>query len=131
VSSPGTSEHTLTPLGTPGGVKMVAIKLNATTALNIELRTKAGLDADTCWQVLLFYTVGINIPSSKGPIRVVDPVKGRGYSQGAGGKLLGAAQDLRRGAKTVNLAQYGVSVKVNGLQGGNYKLTVSKTASAS
>jgi hypothetical protein len=48
VSSPGTSEHTLTPLGTPGGVKMVAIKLNATTALNIELRTKAGLDADTC-----------------------------------------------------------------------------------
>ncbi len=30
----------------------------------------------------------------------------------------------------VSLAQYGTTVKVNGLQGETYKLTVSKTASA-
>jgi hypothetical protein len=130
VSGPGTLEHTLTPLGSPGGVKVVVIKLNATMALNIVLRTQAGLDADTCSQGLLFYTVGVNVPSGKGPIRVVDTANGKGCSAGRGGKLSGAAQDFRKGVKMVGLAQCGISVKVNGLQGENYKLTVSKTASA-
>jgi hypothetical protein len=128
VSSSGTSEYTLTPLGSPGGTKMVAIKLNSTTSLNIELRTKSGIDSDTCSQGLLFYTVGTNIPTGKGPIRVIDPANGRGCNAGRGGQLTGAAQDFRRGINTVNLTQYGVSVKVNGLQGENYKLTVSRTS---
>jgi hypothetical protein len=90
VSGPGASEHALTPLDSPSGVKM-AVKLNATPALNIELRTKSGLDADACSQKLLFYTVGVNIPSGNGSIRVVDPANGRGCSQSRGEKLSGAA----------------------------------------
>ena len=44
VSQPGTSEHSITPLGTPGGTKMVVVRTGLTTAYVVEFRTKLGVD---------------------------------------------------------------------------------------
>jgi hypothetical protein len=126
VSASGSSEHTIAPLETPGGVKMISIKLNDTTALNMELRTKAGVDVDTCSQGLLFYTVNTALSSGRGPLAVIDPrsKKSWGCNPSRGGPLTGAAIDYSKGEKEVSLPQYGVKVDITGINGGTYKVNV-------
>src|ERR1700749_4293517 len=77
IADPGISRHLITPLEKPGGVKMVTVRLNGTAALAIELRTKRGLDRESCSEGLLVYTIKTAGPSGSGPIRVID-IKGIG-----------------------------------------------------
>jgi len=129
ISSKGTSQHTLSPLGAKGGIKIVNIKLSESTVLAIELRTKTGLDVDTCSQGLLFYIVDMSKLGGKGPITVVDPraTKVRACSAQRGGQLSAAAMDFAKGEKDISLLQYGVRVLVTGTDAGRYKFSVTQS----
>ncbi|HEU5108762.1 MAG TPA: hypothetical protein VFT95_09415, partial [Micromonosporaceae bacterium] len=72
VNAPGTTQHTLTPLSAPGGVKAVVVRTGTTTALVAEVRTRAGLDAAACDTGVLIYRVDSAVNSGSGPVRVVD-----------------------------------------------------------
>jgi hypothetical protein len=132
VTSTGKSEHTLTPLSATGGIKLVSIKLNSTTALNIEYRTRSGVDTGTCSEGLLFYTANAARPTLQVPYQVLDPHanKGKGCGPqsgpGANGPLSSAAMDFNKGEKTILLPQYGVKVEVSSGSANSYKFTVEK-----
>jgi hypothetical protein len=132
VTSNGKSEHTLTPLSVTGGMKLVSIKLNSTTALNIEYRTRSGVDGGTCSEGLLFYTANAAKATLQAPYRVLDPhaTKGRGCGPqsgpGANGPLSSAAMDFRKGEKAILLPQYGVKVEVTSGSADSYEFTLEK-----
>lgn len=70
----GTTEHILTPLGLPGGTKIVVVPSD-TPGVNfvVEYRAKAGLDADTIpYSGLLMYKTDCSIRSLVGPLAVVN-----------------------------------------------------------
>jgi hypothetical protein len=132
VTSTGKSEHTLTPLSATGGMKLVSIKLNSTTVLNIEYRTRSGVDSETCSEGLLFYTANAAKATLKAPYLVLDPhtnkVRGCGPQSGPGanGPLSSAAMDFRKGEKIIQLSPYGVKVEVSSASGSSYKFIVEK-----
>jgi hypothetical protein len=132
ITSPGKSEHTLTPLSATGGIKLVSIKVNSTTALNIEYRTRSGVDKETCSEGLLFYVANAAKPTLQVPYRVLDPhtKKGKGCGPqngpGANGPLSSAAMDFSKGEKSIQLPEYGVKVEVSSGSAGTYKFTVEK-----
>jgi hypothetical protein len=132
VSSTGKSEHTLTPLSVTGGTKLVSIKLNSTTVLNIEYRTRSGVDKGTCSEGLLFYTANAAKPTLQVPVLVLDPHanKGKGCGPQTGpagnGPLSSAAMDFTKGEKSILLPQYGVKVEVSSGSQDTYKFTVEK-----
>jgi hypothetical protein len=132
VTSAGKSEHTLTPLSVTGGIKLVSVKLNSTTALNIEYRTRSGVDKETCSEGLLFYLANAAKATLQVPYLVLDPHanKGRGCGPqngpGANGPLSSAAMDFSKGDKTITFSQYGVKVEVSSGSGSSYKFTVEK-----
>ena len=125
ITTPGTSTHTLSPLSVKGGIKMVAVKLNASTLLAIELRTKSGVDSGACSEGLLFYTVAADKSSGRGCLVVHDPrpVKATGC-QSKGGPLTSAAMNFAKGEKEINLPSLGVNVKITGAASGSYQFTV-------
>jgi hypothetical protein len=129
VADPGRSRHMITPLEIEGGVKMVVVRLNSTTALAIELRNAVELDRAACSEGLLFYTVHTDIPSGKGPIRVLDPkhrLLGRGCEPNRGGPLTSAAisQLDAFGGWPIELPEYGVKVWIEVKLGDNYIISV-------
>ena len=110
VSGPGSTTHSLTPLGVTGGVKAVVVKKNATSVLVAELRTAIGLDAKLCAPGVLLYTVSTTVASGKGPIRVVDTTpSSRGC---AGEKLNDAALPLKAPGSPFAVPGWGVNVTV-------------------
>jgi hypothetical protein len=124
ISDPGGSRHMITPLETPGGVKMVVVRLNSTTALAIELRNAVELDHAACSEGLLFYTVHTDIPTGKGPIRVLDPKHrmGRGCEPNRGGPLTSAAVNILDAFSgwTIELSQYCIKVWIEAKLEDNY-----------
>jgi hypothetical protein len=132
VTSKGKSEHTLTPLSVTGGTKLVSIKLSATTALNIEYRSRSGVDKGTCSEGLLFYTVNAAKATLQAPVQVLDPHAKRGKGcgpqsgPGANGPLSSAAMDFSKGEKSILLSQYGVKVEVSSGSADSYKFTVER-----
>jgi M6 family metalloprotease-like protein len=125
ITASGTSQHTLSPLGVKGGNKMVAVKLSATTLLAIELRTKVNLDAGTCSEGLLFYTVSPDKGSGRGCVVVQDPRPRKARACGSrGGPLSAAAMNFAKGERDINLPEFGVSVKITGAANSNYQFTV-------
>ena len=104
---------------------MVAVKLNASTLLAIELRTKSGVDSGACSEGLLFYTVAADKSSGRGCLVVHDPrpVKATGC-QSKGGPLTSAAMNFAKGEKEINLPSLGVNVKITGAASGSYQFTV-------
>ncbi|MFJ4472842.1 M6 family metalloprotease domain-containing protein [Streptomyces sp. NPDC089424] len=71
-SSPGTTEHTLTPLARPGGVKLIFIPIDRRSGYAVELRTRDGNDEAVCRPGLLIYKVDAEVDTGRGPIRVYD-----------------------------------------------------------
>lgn len=65
-------EHTLTPLSTPGGTKIVVIPTSHRTALVVEARIRGLLDPAVCRPGVLIYRVATHVPSGRGPLRIVD-----------------------------------------------------------
>lgn len=127
VSAKGTSKHIITPLEKTGGVKAAAVKLNTTKAFVVELRTTAAYSA-SCSIGLVGYvinTVGSNTNPNGAPIEVLDPhTTGRGCSPKRGGKLTGAAVNFAMGKKVMSFPRYGVKVAIDGVEDGNYEITI-------
>ncbi|MFI1620313.1 M6 family metalloprotease domain-containing protein [Streptomyces lydicus] len=65
-------EHTLTPIASPDGTKIVVIPTSPHTALVAEARTRGLLDPAVCRPGILLYHVATDIPSGGGPLRIVD-----------------------------------------------------------
>ncbi|KAF2417706.1 M6 metalloprotease [Tothia fuscella] len=125
ITMKGSSQQTISPLHVKGGTKMVAIKLNETTLLGIELRTKGGNDVRTCSEGLVFYTIAVDKGSGRGCLVVHDPRPSKAKECSArGGQLSGAAMDFGKGEKDISLPQLGVTVKVTGNVDGNYQFTI-------
>ncbi|MGW2628365.1 M6 family metalloprotease domain-containing protein [Streptomyces chattanoogensis] len=66
------SEHTLTPVSTPGGTKIIVIPTSSRSALVAEARTRGPLDPTVCRPGVLVYRVTPHTASGRGPVRVVD-----------------------------------------------------------
>ena len=126
IADAGKSRHLITPLEKSGGVKMVAVRLNGTAALVIELRTKRGLDRDSCSEGLLFYTINTAVPSGSGPIRVIDTkgILGRGCDSARGGPLTNAAFSYADYKRDIEIPRYRVKVRIDGLQEDGYWISV-------
>ncbi|MGW1374764.1 M6 family metalloprotease domain-containing protein [Streptomyces sp. NPDC002446] len=65
-------EHTLTPVSTPGGAKIVVVPTSPHTALVVEARTRGLLEPAVCRPGVLVYRVATDVPSGRGPLRVID-----------------------------------------------------------
>ncbi|MDT3398503.1 M6 family metalloprotease domain-containing protein [Streptomyces sp. B1866] len=72
----GGSAHTLSPLGRPGGTKLVVVPLSATEALTAEARTDEGNDDRVCRPGVLISRVDTRTGSGGGPVRVADATPG-------------------------------------------------------
>ncbi|MGG7573282.1 M6 family metalloprotease domain-containing protein [Streptomyces sirii] len=66
------AEHTLTPISVPGGTKIVVIPTSPHTALVVEARARGLLEPAVCRPGVLVYRVATDVPSGRGPLRVVD-----------------------------------------------------------
>ncbi|MDJ1135319.1 peptidase M6 [Streptomyces iconiensis] len=81
VTTPGTTEHTLAPVSSPGA-GITVIRTGRHSAIVAEARTRSGLDRDICAEGVLLYRVDSRVPTGEGPVRVVDS---RPHSAGGAG----------------------------------------------
>ncbi|KUJ69334.1 peptidase M6 [Streptomyces albus subsp. albus] len=81
VHSPGTTVHTIEPVGaplTPGvpgsdnRTRLVVVRTGLTSALAIEARGTYANDAGLCAEGVLVYRVRSDVPSGEGPVEVLD-----------------------------------------------------------
>lgn len=70
VTTPGTTEHHISPVETAGGTKMTVIPNGPTSAVAVEVRAKEGVDREACRTGVLVYSVDTTVPTGEGPIRV-------------------------------------------------------------
>jgi M6 family metalloprotease-like protein len=68
----GTLRQALTPVESPGGVKLLVVALDDRTAYAVEVRARRGNDAAGCTEGVLVYRVRSDRGSGDAPIRVVD-----------------------------------------------------------
>ena len=111
VSGAGSSAHTVTALGKPGGVKAVVVRRNSTAVLVAELRTKSGLDSAVCAPGVLLYTVSTAVETGKGSIRVLDATPG---SKGCAADELNDAPLSLKGVSSYTVSNWGVKITVTG-----------------
>ncbi len=72
VEHPGTVTRSLSPVETPGGVKLVVVRVDATDSIALEARSATGNDVRACVPGVLMYRVRSDVGTGEGPIRVVD-----------------------------------------------------------
>ncbi|MEU0664170.1 M6 family metalloprotease domain-containing protein [Streptomyces lavendulocolor] len=87
VTRPGTTTHTITPVENAGGTKMTVIKTGRNRAVVVEVRSRNGLNYQSCSTGVLIYTVDTATPSGSGPVRVSDSRRNTGcggYTQNDG-----------------------------------------------
>ncbi|OAG02556.1 M6 metalloprotease [Paraphaeosphaeria sporulosa] len=118
VTEAGTSIHQLAPIEVEGGVKAVAIPVNATGYVMAEVRSTQGIDHAACEAAtgVLLYTADAAVGSGDGPVRVIDANPGsEGCDSEANGAVLndaplrgvGATFDTEMGVKVTILSQSG------------------------
>ena len=71
LDGPGGVEEVIQPNATVGGLKMVALPLDASRVLVIEVRSPVGLDANLCASGVLIYQVDASIASGTGAAQVL------------------------------------------------------------
>ena len=76
VDHPGSVTRALAPVETPGGTKLVVVRLDAVSALAVEARTLLGGDVHACTEGVLLYLVRTDVGTGDGPVRVLDPHPG-------------------------------------------------------
>lgn len=129
VSDKGTSKHIITLLEKTAGVEAAAVKLNATKAFVVDLRTTAACTASSSIGLVgyVINTVGSNTNTNGAPIEVLDPhTTGRGCSPNRGGKLTGAAVNFAMGEKVMSFPHYGVKVAIDGVKDENYESKIER-----
>ncbi len=67
----GGVEAVITPNQATGGLKMVGVMLDASSALVVEVRNALGVDANLCAQGVLLYVVDARIASGQGAAQVI------------------------------------------------------------
>ena len=67
---PGSTTQTLSPVETPGGLKMILAKTGPSTAYVAEVRSRAGGDVDRCSFGVLVYAFDARVLSGSGPLQV-------------------------------------------------------------
>ncbi|KAL1796133.1 hypothetical protein ACET3X_006357 [Alternaria dauci] len=74
ITESGTTTHHLSPIEVDGGVKAVAIPVNATGYVMVEVRSMQGIDYAACETAtgVLLYTADTALGSGEGPIRILD-----------------------------------------------------------
>jgi M6 family metalloprotease-like protein len=72
VEHPGSVTRTLAPVETPGGAKLVVVRVDRTTALAVEARAALGNDVHACTQGVLLYRIRSDVATGDGPVDVVD-----------------------------------------------------------
>jgi M6 family metalloprotease-like protein len=123
----GTTTHRLSPIEVDGGVKAVAIPVNATGYVMAEVRSIQGIDyaaCDTATGVLL-YSADATIGSGQGPIRIFDT----NYATlGCGNEWDGAALNDAplREVDAVFDTEFGVKVKVIAREGDDFIIEVER-----
>ncbi|KAF5009356.1 hypothetical protein FDECE_4412 [Fusarium decemcellulare] len=121
----GTSEHTLTPLGTIGGTKAVVIAANKTSAVVAEVRTAEGLDRNVCAPGVLLYTIDTTVATGEGPIHVLDATPN---SPGCGDGNLDGLNDgtlsLSGGSTSIDVPGWGLKVTLVENTKEKYKIRV-------
>ncbi|MEU8706026.1 M6 family metalloprotease domain-containing protein [Streptomyces sp. NPDC048565] len=75
---PGTSEHTLGPLATPGGPKLAFVPVSAESGYAVEVRTAEGNDEAVCRPGVLIYKVSSDVDTGRGPVSVEDSTEDSG-----------------------------------------------------
>lgn len=75
---PGTSEHTLEPLATPGGPKLAFVPLSGQSGYAVEVRTAEGNDEAVCRPGVLIYKVSSDVDTGQGPVSVEDSTEDSG-----------------------------------------------------
>ena len=112
-----------------GGVKAVAIPVNATSYVMAEVRSKKGLDHAACDSAtgVLLYTTDAALGSGRGPIRIIDT---NPETSGCGSEWNGAVLNDAplRGVDATFDTQLGVKVKIVSQDGGEYVIEVEREA---
>ncbi|MGW7204790.1 M6 family metalloprotease domain-containing protein [Streptomyces sp. NPDC054837] len=78
VTTPGTTEYTLTPLAREGGAKLLFVPVSGRTGYAVELRTREGNDEAVCRPGLLIYRVDADVDTGMGPVTVYDSERASG-----------------------------------------------------
>jgi M6 family metalloprotease-like protein len=73
---PGSTTQTLSPVETPGGLKMIVVKTGPSTAYVAEVRSLTGGDAEQCSFGVLVYALDARVLSGSGPLQVKTPHPG-------------------------------------------------------
>jgi M6 family metalloprotease-like protein len=129
LEGPGGEEAVLQPIEVPGGLKMIALRLDDSRALVIEVRSAQGSDVNLCAQGVLIYEVNAAAKGGAGPARV------RGSRVTAPGPLYtkcGSWADATYGLGPGEIsgftdASVGISVQVLAAEaGGAYRVRVKR-----
>jgi len=72
----GSTRQTLSPVETPGGLKMIVAKTGPSTAYVAEVRSLTRGDAELCSSGVLVYALDARVFSGSGPLQVVTPHPG-------------------------------------------------------
>lgn len=78
VTTPGTTEYTLTPLARAGGAKLLFVPVSGRTGYAVELRTREGNDETVCRPGVLIYKVDADVDTGMGPVKVYDSQRDSG-----------------------------------------------------
>jgi M6 family metalloprotease-like protein len=126
ISVSGTSKHTIAPVEIPGGVKAAVIKLSATTALAVEVRSQLAVQNPNCPVGLVAYVINTLATNSRNaPITVLHGhPSSAGCEPDRGGKLTTAAVDFAKGDKVFNSAEYGLRITIDGVKDGKYDISL-------
>jgi hypothetical protein len=127
LDGPGGVESVIQPNATVGGTKLVAVPLDASRVLAIEVRSQVGLDANLCASGVLIYEVNASVASGTGAVEVRGS---RTTTTGAAFTKCGPWADGVYGVGAGAVSTYtqsGISVAVVGAEaGGAYRVRVKR-----
>ncbi|WP_030761688.1 MULTISPECIES: M6 family metalloprotease domain-containing protein [unclassified Streptomyces] len=121
----GTSDHTLAPLGTPGGTKLAFVPLSESSGYAVEVRTRAGNDEAVCKPGVLIYKVDSDVDTGHGPITVSDSASTSGGCTRRPNVHAELSDAPFRPGETFTDEKAGISVSVVGeMRNGSYQVRI-------
>ncbi|MFJ3962822.1 M6 family metalloprotease domain-containing protein [Streptomyces sp. NPDC090036] len=124
-SKPGTSDHTLAPLGIRGGTKLAFVPLSESAGYAVEVRTRAGNDEAVCKPGVLIYKVDSDVDTGHGPISVSDSASASGGCTRRPNVHAELSDAPFRPGETFTDEKAGISVSVVGeLRNGSYQVRI-------
>lgn len=127
-STPGESEHDLTPLATEGGNKLAFVPLSEESGLAVEVRTRAGNDEAVCKPGVLVYRVETGVDTGRGPVTVSDSEERSGGCTRRPNVHAELSDAPYAPGETYRDRESGVSVAVLGKDGdGGYRVRISRS----